>query len=607
MTNDFTHAPAGHLSETQLNTAPQLLYAWSHSAPQSQSVETALALESLVKRWIDEKCVCPQQVRDLTVADYNCLLEGWARSGAGPQGAERCEQILDAMERQGGLVQPDLESYRAVLLAWRRAVVTEGRGRGQVTPHAAVRAQRILERLVRLSTGSTSMTSLQAVPATTSSSSSSSTRNTKRQKNGRRVPSPRTDVRPELLPDADCFDMVLQTWSRCAGLVRHAPQKAEAVLALMERLYESQSTVAPPDVALTVKPRTTSFNAVLATWSRSKAPQATERAWDLLQFMELLEDDHVAPDNASYCTVMGALSRASHVHPVESAQQTEALLKRVEERYREQSQATISVEVDGDDHQKNKATPKSMIIPDTILYNTAMGCWAKTNQSGAYRKARSILDRQLRLSKDLKRNIPQVLAAGGTALREYQPDVFGYTSVIASCAAECGSPQERSKAFNVAFSTLKQMETSGIAPNHVTYGNMLKAVARLLPAGCASRQKWAKRFFAQACEAGCVGDMVLSRAREALPSESYKQLLQGHSKRQLPTEWTRNLPAGVSHNCHQERKHRQTRNLSVEQKEEQKKSHQFRNNKMDRKHHNNNNRQQQPTSKSFRPTMNENA
>jgi hypothetical protein len=123
-----------------------------------------------------------------------------------------------------------------------------------------------------------------------------------------------------------------------------------------------------------------------------------------------------------------------------------------------------------------------------------------------------------------------------------KPDVFGYTSVIASCAAETGmwNKDERTTAFYVAMKTYTELKKSDDKPNHVTYGTMLKACARLLPPGSSVRRKTVRKIFRECCEAGCVGDMAISRLREAAP-EVYKELLQGHSKHALPEEWTCNV------------------------------------------------------------------
>ncbi|KAL7556624.1 hypothetical protein ACA910_014157 [Epithemia clementina (nom. ined.)] len=469
MTDDFTHVQLGHLSKDQISTAPEIMYAWSLT-PQ-RSIEKALALESLVKRLVDERRAGNKYVSDLTVNDYNCILEGWARSGAGAAAAERCEGILERMQEQGGLVKPDLSSYKTVLMAWRHA---EER-------HSAHRAQRILERIVRL---------FQENP----------------QEN------------KYIMPDSDCFDIVLQTWSSSGH--PNAPDQAEGVLAAMERLYESTGSSK-------IKPRTTSFNAVLAAWSRSSHPKAADRAIDLLGFMELLEDsgdEMVAPDKASYCTVMGALAKQKG-NPLELAQKADLLLQRAE--------------------QRQKREKCSSFLLDAILFNTVMGFWAKANAPGSFRYARSILDRQVSLFE--------------SGCEECRPDVFGYTSVIASAASESGGPEIKREAYDVALSTYNRMKEDRVRPNHVTYGNMIKACSRLLPSESPERSKWTRQIFIECRNAKCVGDMVLSRLREATCRAEYKDLLGGNSRKTIPTKWTANLPPVKN-----ERKQRMSRPKTAE-------------------------------------------
>lgn len=470
MTEDIKHVQLGQLSKDQISKAPEIMHAWSLTP--KKSVEKALALESLVKRLVDERRAGNVYVSDLTVHDYNCVLEGWARSGAADAAAERCDSILERMEKGGGLVKPDLSSYKAVLMAWRHA---DGK-------HGAHRAQRILEHMVRL---------YQENP----------------------------QVNEGILPDADCFDIVLQSWSRSSHV--KAPEQAEGVLAAMERLYETTGS-------RKLKPRTTSFNAVLAAWYRSSHPKAADRAYDLLGFMEQLEnkgDWRVAPDKASYSTVMGALAKQDGKSPLELAQRAEHLLRRVEHKSRTM-----------------ESLSSTRFVPDAILFNTVMGFWAKANVPGSFRYARSILDRQIAIYDSGCHD-------------ECCPDVFGYTSVIASAAAERGTPQQCQEAFDVALATFHQMKEYNVQPNHVTYGNMIKACARLLPAQSPVRRKWIRRIFQESRTNGLVGDMVLSRLREGTRNTEYKDLLQGHVRTSLPESWTCNLPSPVKN----ERKHRLSR------------------------------------------------
>lgn len=445
-TNICTKTP-GHLSTQEISQGHELMYAWSHL--DSCNKETALAVESLMKRVIDEQRAGNDKA-ETTVEDYNCLLEGWARANCGVAAAERCEQILHQMQDLGPA--PNLSSFKVALMAWRQAKDCN------YAPH---RAQRVLEWMIRLV---------------------------------------KTQENLQVLPDSDCFDIVLQTLSN-SGL-KDAPKKAEKLLGAMERLYEETGRQQ-------LKPRTTSFNAVLSAWCRSPRPYALDRAADVLSFMELLEargDATVAPDRASYSIVMGALTKSSKDKAL-AAHKADIFLQHVESGYYE---------------------GKRKLAPDTYMYNTAMGCWAKANVSGAYKHARAILDRQVAL-----------YATGGCT--RCKPDVYGFTSVIAGCAAETGHKKDKLLAFDVALQTYRELQASCEQPNHVTYGTMLKACCKLLPISSPIRQQLTREIFQSACSDGCVGDMTISRFREAATPECYRELIQGHSRRHLPDAWTRNV------------------------------------------------------------------
>jgi len=304
-----------------------------------------------------------------------------------------------------------------------------------------------------------------------------------------------------VLPDSDCFDIVLQSWSH--NLAPEAPSNAEKLLGGMEKLSrERGSTI--------LAPRTVSFNAVLGAWSRSKDKLAWKRACSILDFMENLYyvegNKRVKPDAATYSIFMSALARSGDDA---SAPQADAVLRRVE---KEHKAGTLAFQ------------------PTTILFNSAMGCWSKSNAQGAYRRARSILDRQLNLYQ--------------AGCDECRPDVFGFTSVLSSCASESGEKKDRASAFNVALATFQELDSRSEefgAPNHVSYGTMLKACVRLLPSGSPLRKKWTKKLFQECKARGLVGDMVLSRLREAASPVEYKELMEGNSKGEVPKSWKRNV------------------------------------------------------------------
>lgn len=465
MTQNICDTSPGELTHEMLQSTPQLMKGWKSCNGNRNGKESAIAVESLLKRIVDERRAGNKKAI-ATTSDYNVLLESYATSGAGVATAERAERILVEMQERYQIdadvfVQPDLDSFKAVLLAWRQQAGLE-----DYAPH---RAQRVLELMVRL------------------------------YKDGQ------NDL---AVPDAECFETVLQAWSRS----RHpdAPQQTEALLVSMERLYKA--TKLP-----SLQPSTTCFNAVLAALAKSSQEGASEKATSVLTFMEA--SPNIQPDMGSYSTVVGALARTNNP---EDAKTAETLLKHVETGFR---------------------SGNTDLGVDTILYNCVIGCLAKSNANGSYRRARAVLDRQIQLNED--------------GCEQCRPDVYGFTSVIGACAMET---KERSKAFGVAVATFQQLRhhEEYDTPNHVTYGSMLKCCARLLPAGDPLRRKWVRKVFRLAVEHGCIGDMVLSRMRESASSDLYKELMDGVDKHNLPSEWTRNV-----HEKRDERKKKQRRRAEV--------------------------------------------
>ncbi|VEU39978.1 unnamed protein product [Pseudo-nitzschia multistriata] len=460
----------------------RVMEGWSTTGFKTSSKENAVAIENLVKRLVDE-AEAGNSNANPTTKDYNCMLESWARSGEGVHAAERCEEILVQMQAEyesgasSAQIRPNLSSFKIVLQAWKHA------GGKKLS---SFRAQRILDWM---------------------SSLHESGKNSLAQ------------------PDQMCFDTVLQSWSR--NNHEEAPVYAERLLAKMETMKLESTAIVP-----LVQPRTLSFNAVLGAWNRASltpslespsafASQPSSTSWqrscDILEFMEKLYyvegNSMVEPDRVSYSLVLRTLAR--HKNDDRAAPKADKILRFIEKKSR---------------------NGELSWRPDTLLFNTVMGCWSHSHLKGSYRKTRGILDRQIHLFTSFD---------GKVGSDDCRPDVYGFTTVLSSCALERANGEEKAKAFNVARSTYQQLITNKDeygAPNHVTYGTMLKCVSNLLPADHPQRKKWTKKVFNQAVANGCVGGMVLSRLSEAASSaKEYKALMRGHSKKKLPAGWTRNV------------------------------------------------------------------
>jgi len=481
ITGEICEIPTGELSDAMVADSKRVMQGWSTTKYNTSSKENAVAIESIVKRLVEE-AEAGNVNANPTTKDYNCMLESWARSGEGVYAAERCEEILTQMETEfesdiSPQIRPNLSSFKIVLQAWKHAG-------GQDL--SSFRAQRILDWMASL----------------------------------------HDEGKNDLAqPDQMCYDTVLQSWSRNDH--EQAPVYAERLLAKMETMRLESTAIVP-----LVQPRTVSFNAVLGAWGRaslspsspsafSDEPSSTstsyQRSCDILRFMEKLYyvegEPMVEPDRVSYSLVLKTLAR--HKTDASVAPKADEILRFVEKKYRS-----------GDLSWR----------PDTLLFNTVMGCWSHSHVKGSYRKTRGILDRQVNFFLSLEEK------AGSD---DCKPDVYGFTTVLSSCALEPGDDTERAKAFNVARATYIQLIKNKDlyrSPNHVTYGTMLKCVTKLLPRDSPERKKWTKKVFNQAVANGCVGSMVLSRLSESSSSaKEYKALIQGHTKKTLPASWTRNV------------------------------------------------------------------
>jgi len=302
-------------------------------------------------------------------------------------------------------------------------------------------------------------------------------------------------------PDASCFDIVLKSW----GNSKHedAPHKAEKVIIYMDRLYNNGNESA--------KPTREHFNRLLTAWSKSKENwTAARRVQDILNHMISLSKHEnnidLKPNIMTYSAVIAAWAKS---RDDDCGRRAETILKHVEHQF--------------------EVTHDEDLCPDTIMFNLVVDSHAKASANNSHQKARDVLDRQISLYR--------------SGINKCKPDVYSFTSVLSSCACLHGSLSRKVKlhAFEIAASTFSEMSRFNLAPNRVTYGTMLKACSRLLPMG-EDRTRYTEEFFRQACEDGCVGDMVLNRLEDAASPAEYKELMKGVTRSTLPSKWTCKVP-----------------------------------------------------------------
>uniref|UniRef100_A0A7S4QLX9 Pentacotripeptide-repeat region of PRORP domain-containing protein n=1 Tax=Ditylum brightwellii TaxID=49249 RepID=A0A7S4QLX9_9STRA len=306
-----------------------------------------------------------------------------------------------------------------------------------------------------------------------------------------------TNENSKAKPDVECFEIVLRAWSKSGDV--DAPEKTEHLIVWMEKLYN--------EGVADVKPRTRSFNAVLVAWSKSPEKYAAQRAEDILYHMQRLYDsgnEDLKPDAISYGTVVSTWTKSGKQN---GPRRAEKILRLME------------IECDYGD---------STLRPDVILYNFVIEAFSKSDEKFAYKDALSVLRRQITMYR--------------SGVNKCRPDIYSFTSVIAACASFSGHGKERTSAFKAAVATFDELlKSEYVSPNHVTYGTMMKATARLLPLRSQLRRKWTKKLFEKSSKDGYVGDMFLSWLKEAASPKHYHELTRGRRRQNLPPEWTRNV------------------------------------------------------------------
>jgi hypothetical protein len=228
----------------------------------------------------------------------------------------------------------------------------------------------------------------------------------------------------------------------------------------------------------------------------------------------------VRPNRLSFNTVINSWAKSQLP---ESALRSEALLLRMIKYYKSDPFATVS--------------------PDAVTFSSVLNALAKSEvvQFKA-KKCSSILKAMLDLHE-----------ADGSS--DTRPNVICYNTVLNAAAFSArGSEEERRQALSIAVEIFNQMKQSKyVTPDAVSYGNMLKSCANLIPPG-EQRNAIASKIFAACCEEGLVGGMCLDEIRRCIPPRAFLSLLadcgydeplrrsrKPHSVtlKELPREWTR--------------------------------------------------------------------
>ena len=442
------------------------------------------------------------------VVSYTSVMDAYAnqaRLGDPKAPAEADRVLFDLLERSEytSNLQATAVTSDTVINAWAQQGTWEG----------AEKAQDILERL-------------EAMSMTFSGSRSSKQSST------------------TLRPTAHSYATVIAAWANSGGGTE-AAQKANDIL---DRLLDAKPNAEDESV---VRPDTVIFNAVIAAWANSGDPQCGTKADELLRQMQDLRKDvyhDCQPDVVTYNSVLSAWSRCGHMN---AAVQAERILKEL--------------------IVARKENPKDNPAPNVISYNTVLNAWSKSTLDGAQDRAETLLKFMAR--SDQGEIVPDLYSFSsvlnaiakskqpGKALRakklleymleesrgikdvELTPVPFNAVINAAAFSAVGTCDEEKREALQVAVNTITLMRKLNVAPDPISYGNALKALANLMPSGKA-RYDMAMELFFNCCEEGLVEDLAWNEVQRCLPLNLICERLNlsPHvaSLRDLPKPWRRN-------------------------------------------------------------------
>mmetsp|Transcript_6082 Transcript_6082/g.15127 ORF Transcript_6082/g.15127 Transcript_6082/m.15127 type:complete len:773 (-) Transcript_6082:127-2445(-) len=331
-----------------------------------------------------------------------------------------------------------------------------------------------------------------------------------------------------------------------------------------------------------VAPDTVVFNAAIHAWASSNDPRAGKRAADLLEQMKVLSTKYdTMPDLKTYNTVISAWA---HSGDKNGAPQTERLVQEMQNIQNKRNKNTSGTNDDDDDDDDDE-TNDSLVVADTVTYNSLLLAWSRSPLPGAAERIEKILEYMIksgnkdiapdtvsfstvmdcvakskepnkaRRTRALLDRLEQLYKESGR--RDLRSTTISYNTVLNACAFSAlgTSEEERREAMTIAVRTFGSMDSSypsrfsskyaSVAPDTVTYGNMLKCIANLVPKGDV-RNSMAIKVFNKCCDDGLVGPLVWNEIRRAVPMKllhdtlGLKRHVGSLQVTDLPTEWTMN-------------------------------------------------------------------
>lgn len=453
---------------------------------------------------------------------FNLWINALAKSKE-PNAGLKAEKVLEQMQVEG--VAPNIITYTSVMDAHARSKDPQ-------------RAQEVLFRLLDSSSGGDGGVGLTSITSDTILNAWA--------QQGTYDSAERAQTilfrleewqRDEIRPTKISYATVMNAWAQVGST-----EAAEQAEALLDRMLQMK----------VVQPDTIVFNAAINAWATSKDQQGGKRALAILKKMRQLAKDgfDANPDIVTYNTVLSAWS---HSGDVNAAPYTEKIVQGMQRSASESETApapnTVTYNTILNAWAKSKlpgAAPRAQkvldymiksknesIAPDVISFASVLDAWAKSKEPHKGAKCQELLNRLLKMYEETRNH-------------DLRPTIYTYNAVLNACAfsAMGTSEDEQREALQIAVQTFSTMRQSDTLLDTVTYGNMLKCLANLMPEG-EMRTTMALQIFDKCIDDGLVGALVWNEVRRAVPAKlltttyQLKGAVANIQVQHLPRKWKR--------------------------------------------------------------------
>lgn len=457
-----------------------------------------------------------------TLQGYNLWIHALAKSKKANAG-QLAEEVLDQM--LANHITPDVVTYTSIMDAYARSQNPD-------------RAEQVLFRLLE-GTGNGNVNGQAGVSSVTCDTILNAWAQQGTHESAERAETilyrleewQRNDIRPTKIS----YATVMNGWAKVGNL--EAAEHAEALLNRMLKMKKVQ-----PDVVL--------FNAAINAWATSKDEQAGKRALAILRQMKSLakEGFDSNPDIVTYNTVVSAWA---HSGDTNAGPYTERIVQDMKTAASGSENApspnTVTYNTILNAWSKSKlpgAAPRAQkvleymiksknddIAPDVISFASVLDAWAKSKEPNKAARCRDLLDQLLQLYDETKR-------------QRLQPTPYTYNAVLNACAFSAmeTSMDEQREALQIAVQTFSSMRKSKTPLDTVTYGNMLKSLANLMPEGDV-RNSMALQIFDKCIEDGLVGALAWNEVRRAVSAKELQKTyklktpVRSLQVKDLPRKW----------------------------------------------------------------------